>query len=132
MQNISMTGILLAAVILAAVLSACGSETAVDVDEVLSRPKDFVGSDTCEQCHLEHFDSWKMIQHSRMIQDAQKNRDVIIAEIDEEEIRKDLAKLEDDLKIPDYEIYIPLIRFAGTPTCVRSATRVPALRMPNM
>jgi hypothetical protein len=81
-------------------LAACGAEQAVDVKTVTSQPKAFVGSDTCKQCHLEHYDSWKMTMHSRMTQDAVKNRDAIIVPIDEKRIRADLAKLDEKLTLP--------------------------------
>ena len=80
-------------VFLALVLMACGGEQAVDVKTLMAQPKAFVGSDTCKMCHLEHYDSWKMTLHSRMTQDVQKNRDVIIADFDEKRIREDLAKI---------------------------------------
>lgn len=86
---------------------ACTTEQPVNMDAVLKQPKTFVGSDTCKQCHLEHYDSWKMTLHSRMLQDAQANKDAIIVPIDEKRIREDLAKLEDKLKVPSAEIYIP-------------------------
>jgi len=95
--------------VMALVLSACGGEQAVDVKKLMAQPKAFVGSDTCKMCHLEHFDSWMMTLHSRMTQDAQKNRDVIIADIDEKRIREDLAKLGDKLKVPADQIFIPKI-----------------------
>ena len=88
-------------------LPACGVEQPVNMDAVLKQPKAFVGSDTCKRCHLEHYDSWKMTMHSRMTQDAQKNRDVIITPIDEKRIREDLAKLEKKLKVPSAQIYVP-------------------------
>ena len=75
----------------------------------MAQPKAFVGSDTCKMCHLEHYDSWKMTLHSRMTQDAQKNRDVIIADFDEKKIREDLAKLDDKLKVPADKICIPKV-----------------------
>ena len=74
-------------------LVACGEQAPIDIDKILAQDKAYVGSDTCKMCHLEHYDSWKMTQHSRMIQDAQKNRDVIITDLDEKRIREDLAKL---------------------------------------
>ena len=86
---------------------ACTTEQPVNMDAVLSQPKSFVGSDTCKQCHLEHYDSWKMTLHSRMLQDAKANQDAIIVPIDEKRIREDLAKLEDKLKVPSAEIYVP-------------------------
>lgn len=94
---------------LALLVSGCGGEQAVDVKKAMAQPKDFVGSDTCKMCHLEHYDSWMMTLHSRMTQDAQKNRDVIITDIDEKRIREDLAKLGDKLKVPSDQIYIPKV-----------------------
>jgi cytochrome c1 len=64
-------------------LAACGVQPPIDIDKILSQEKAFVGSDNCKMCHLEHYDSWKMTMHSRMTQDAQKNRDAIIVPIDE-------------------------------------------------
>ncbi len=90
-------------------LAACGVEQPVDVKAITSQPKTFVGSDTCKMCHLEHYDSWKMTQHSRMIQDAKKNRDVIVVPIDEKRIRADLAKLSKKLKVPADKIYVPTV-----------------------
>ncbi len=87
----------------------CGGEQAIDVKTLMAQPKSFVGSETCKTCHLEHFDSWKMTLHSRMTQDAQKNRDVIITDFDEKRIREDLAKLGDKLKVPADQIYIPKV-----------------------
>ncbi len=86
---------------------SCSQEPAVDLESVLKQPQKFVGSDTCKQCHLEHFDSWQMTLHSRMLQDAKKNEDAIIVPIDEKTIREDLAKLGDALKVPADEIYVP-------------------------
>jgi len=90
-------------------LTACTTEQPVDMDAVLKQPKSFVGSDTCKQCHLEHYDSWKMTLHSRMTQDAQKNRDVIITPIDEKRIRADLEKLGAKLKVPADQIWVPSV-----------------------
>ncbi len=88
-------------------VAGCSTEKPIDVSAVLKQPKTFVGSDTCKRCHLEHYDSWKMTLHSRMLQDSQKNKDVIIVPIDEKRIREDLAKLEDKLKVPSDNIYVP-------------------------
>ena len=63
------------------ILMACGAEQPIDVAAVTAQPKAFVGSDTCKMCHLEHYDSWKMTMHSRMLQDAKKNQDAIIVPI---------------------------------------------------
>ena len=90
-------------------LNSCGGERPVDLAALKSKPKSFVGSDTCKMCHLEHFDSWKMTLHSRMLGDAQKDKDAIITEIDEKKIREDLAKLGDKLKVPADQIYIPKV-----------------------
>jgi len=91
------------------ILSACGQQPPIDIDKILAQEKNFVGSDTCKMCHLEHYDSWKMTMHSRMTQDAQKNRDAIIVPIDEKRIRADLAKLGDKLKVPADKIWVPKI-----------------------
>jgi hypothetical protein len=88
-------------------LMACGAEQAVDIDKVIAQEKTFVGSDTCKMCHLEHYDSWQMTMHSRMLQDAKKNEDAIIVPIDEKRIRADLAKLGSKLKVPADKIYVP-------------------------
>lgn len=90
-------------------ISACGVEQPVDMKALLAQPKTFVGSDTCKKCHLEHYDSWQMTMHSRMTQDARKNRDAIIVPIDEQRIREDLAKLSKTLKVPADKIYVPKI-----------------------
>jgi hypothetical protein len=111
-MEVDMKGRTLAAAIsvvfLALVLMACGGEQAVDVKTLMAQPKAFVGSDTCKMCHLEHYDSWKMTLHSRMTQDPQKNRDVIIADFDEKRIREDLAKIP-NLKVPADQIFIPKV-----------------------
>ncbi|MDY0040785.1 MAG: multiheme c-type cytochrome [Desulforhabdus sp.] len=93
----------------AAVLSACGGEQPIDMVALKSKPQTFVGSETCKMCHLEHYDSWKMTLHSRMLQDAQENQDAIVTEIDEKKIRADLAKLGDKLKVPADRIYVPTV-----------------------
>ncbi|MBW1893200.1 MAG: hypothetical protein JRI91_05840 [Deltaproteobacteria bacterium] len=94
-------------IVLAGIFFACGTEPPVDIDAVLANPKNFVGSDTCKMCHLEHYDSWKMTMHSRMLQDAKKNEDAIIVPIEEKRIRADLAKLSAKLKVPADKVYVP-------------------------
>ena len=89
------------------ILMACGTEPPIDVDAITSQPKSYVGADTCKMCHLEHYDSWKMTMHSRMLQDAKKNEDAIIVPIEEKRIREDLAKLGKKLKVPADQIYVP-------------------------
>jgi hypothetical protein len=91
-------------------LTACGNDRAVDIQKITAQPKQYVGSDTCKMCHLEHYDSWQMTLHSRMLQNAEKNQDAIIVPIDEKQIREDLAKLEDKLKVPSDQIYVPQIQ----------------------
>jgi formate-dependent nitrite reductase cytochrome c552 subunit len=86
--------------------AACG-ERAIDVEALKKEPKKYVGSETCKMCHLEHYDSWKMTLHSRMMQDAKKNQDAIVVNLDEKAIRADLAKLGDKLKVPADKIFIP-------------------------
>jgi hypothetical protein len=90
-------------------LAACTTEQPIDVKAVTAQPQTFVGSDTCKMCHLEHYDSWKMTMHSRMLQDAKANQDAIIVPIEEKRIREDLAKLGDKLKVPADKIYVPKI-----------------------
>lgn len=97
----------LVACLMLLVISACG-ETPIDVKALKSQPKKYVGSDTCKLCHLEHYDSWKMTLHSRMMQDAKKNQDAIIVPIDEKKIRDDLAKIT-GLKVPADKIFIPKV-----------------------
>lgn len=90
-------------------LSACGREQVVDMEETMSQPQAFVGSDTCKQCHLEHFDSWKMTLHSRGAEDVRENEDAIIVPIVESKIREDLARLGDELEVPADEIHVPSV-----------------------
>jgi hypothetical protein len=93
----------------AVALTACAAEKPIDIAAATSQPKAFVGSDTCKMCHLEHYDSWKMTMHSRMLQDAKANEDALIVPIDEKRIRADLAKLEAKLKVPSDKVYVPKI-----------------------
>jgi len=90
----------------AAVLVGCGPKEN-QVEKVVYGPKTYVGSEECKVCHLEHYDSWKTTLHSRTLQDVTINRDAIITTIDPEVIRADLKKLENDLKVPVDQIYIP-------------------------
>lgn len=98
---ISMLGIFLLTLV------ACADEKPVDVEEVMTKPKAFVGSDTCKMCHLEHYDSWKMTLHSRTLQNAQNNLDAIIVDFDKDKIRKSVAELGPELKLPVDQIFIP-------------------------
>ncbi len=40
----------------------------------------YVGSETCKACHSEQYEEWKQSLHSKMIQDAKANPDVIIGD----------------------------------------------------
>jgi hypothetical protein len=98
--------------LLAGALASCGpgsGEYKVDIEEILSKPKTYVGSQECQICHLEHYDSWKTTLHSRTIQDVTQNQDALIAEIDPEVILADLKKQQKDLKVPADQIYIPKV-----------------------
>lgn len=97
-------------VMLVLVFGACtAGETEVNLAEITSQAKVYVGAERCKQCHLEHYDSWKTTLHSRMLQDVQKNRDALIVDIDPETIKADLTKLEKNLKIPVDQFYIPKV-----------------------
>ncbi|MFV0423648.1 ammonia-forming cytochrome c nitrite reductase subunit c552 [Oleidesulfovibrio sp.] len=104
-----------AAVIVVSVFSiltftGCTSqENVVDIVKLKSQPKEFVGSDSCKQCHLEHYDSWMVTNHSRMAQDVRVNEDAFIVAIDRDAILADFKILEEKgkLKLPVSEIYIP-------------------------
>ena len=85
------------------------AEKGLDAKKLLSQPKAYVGSEVCRNCHLEHYDAWKRTLHSRMLQDAQANKDVIITDIDPEIIKADLRKIEKKLKVPVEEFYIPKV-----------------------
>ena len=87
-------------------LFACNSENG-RIEDVLAGPKAFVGSEQCKLCHLEHYDSWKTTNHSRTLQDAEENRDALVASLDPEIIRADLEKSQEELRVPVDEIYIP-------------------------
>ena len=94
----------------ALLLGGCtNSETAVDVAKITSQPKEFVGSETCKTCHLEHYDSWKVTNHSRMAQDVAMNEDAFIVDINQDVIKADFMALEakGKLKKPVSEIYFP-------------------------
>ena len=58
--------------VMCVVVISCGRDNQVDVKAVMAQPEEYVTSDTCKTCHLEHYDSWKMTLHSRMLVDAQK------------------------------------------------------------
>jgi hypothetical protein len=89
-------------------VAGCGSgEPDFDVQEMLARPKTYIGSNQCRVCHLEHYDSWMTTLHSRTIQDVSENLDAIVADIDPNVIRADLKKGQIELKAPVDEIYIP-------------------------
>ena len=78
-----------------------------EADEILAKPKAFVGSGKCKECHQKQYYSWRTTMHSRMTQDAQRNKRALVVELDEKTIREDLAKLEKKLKVPSDQMYIP-------------------------
>ena len=47
-------------------------------DELLDKPKAYVGSKKCRECHLTQYYSWRTTMHSRMSQDVRFNKDAII------------------------------------------------------
>lgn len=103
--------LLLLAVIFVLAIAGCGRSRAdKEIEEILARPKSYVGSERCQYCHLEHYDSWRNTLHSRTMQDATEYRDSILAVIDPEAIRADLRKMESELKVPIDEIYIPALK----------------------
>lgn len=89
------------------ILLSCAGEKPVDLQAIMAKPKQYVGSETCKTCHLEHYDSWKMTLHSRMLIDVRENPHAILADMNPELIRADLEKIKDKLKVPLEEIYIP-------------------------
>jgi hypothetical protein len=89
------------------VLAACGRERTEDVQSIMEQPKTFVGSVNCRGCHLEHYDSWKMTLHSRMLIDVRENPLAIVADMNPDLIRADLEKIQDKLKVPVEDVYIP-------------------------
>lgn len=92
----------------ALLVTACGSDQSdVDLKAVLAQPKTYVTSERCKTCHLEHYDSWKMTLHSRMLQDVRRNPDALVTAIDPAVIKADLTKIEGKLKLPVDQIYIP-------------------------
>jgi hypothetical protein len=107
MVSLIKTGIFLLLAGLVSVMSACQREQPVDIKSVMAQPKEYVGSEECKICHLEHYDSWKMTLHSRMLIDVRENPQAIIADMNPELIRADLEKIKDKLKLPVEEIYIP-------------------------
>lgn len=96
--------------LLTILLAACSAaEPPINMQELTSKPKTFMGAEECKKCHLEHYDSWKTTLHSRMLQDVKKNADALMEEINPEVIRADLEKIKDKLKVPPAEIYIPKV-----------------------
>jgi len=97
-------------VLLAVGVAGCGPESGevrIDIEELLAKPKTYVGSDKCEFCHLEHYNSWENTLHSRTLQDVTENLDALVAAIDPAIIRSDLKRIEKTLRVPVEKIYIP-------------------------
>ena len=107
MQGFRIT--VIAAIGLILTTGSISAQTDFDPKTALSKPKAYVGSEVCKTCHLEHFDAWQRTLHSKMLQDAKKNADVFVTDIDETVIREDLTKLSEtkDLKVPPEDFYIP-------------------------
>ena len=101
------TRVLVLAVSVLAMAACTPTQPKIDVEELKSEPQQYVGSETCKSCHLEHYDAWQMTIHSRMLQDAQENQDAIVVPLDPETIRADLQKIADNLKVPPSDFYIP-------------------------
>jgi hypothetical protein len=99
--------VLVCGVLTILVLISCGREQPADMQTVMAQPKSYVGSEQCKSCHLEHYDSWKMTLHSRMLIDTRENPHAIQGDMNPELIRADLEKIQDKLKIPLENIYIP-------------------------
>jgi formate-dependent nitrite reductase cytochrome c552 subunit len=97
---------LIITILLTVGLAACGTDNA-KVEEIVTGPKTYIGSEQCKVCHLEHYDSWKMTLHSRTLQDVTENRDAVITDLNPDIIRADLKKREKELKVPVDAIYIP-------------------------
>lgn len=103
-------GVLVGIAFMTLLFGGCtSSEPDVNIAKITSQPKEFVGSETCKMCHLEHYDSWKVTNHSRMAQDVTKNENAFIIDINDTVIKADFAKLEakGKLKLPLNEIYFP-------------------------
>ncbi|GAB6051826.1 hypothetical protein JCM17960_06460 [Magnetospira thiophila] len=79
----------------------------LDAKKLLAQPKTYIGTEVCKTCHLEHYDAWKKTLHSKMLQDVKANADAFVTTLDETVIRADLAKIEDKLKVPSAEMYVP-------------------------
>lgn len=89
-------------------LAGCGRDSDNSM-EILSKPQQYVGSEQCKACHLEHYDSWRATLHSRSIRDVTENEDALVAEINPEFIRSDLMAQEKKLKVPVDQVYIPKV-----------------------
>jgi len=89
---------------------AFAEDIEIEADKWLAAPKAYVGSKVCKSCHLEHYDAWQRTLHSRMLQDAVANADVIVTEIDPKIIKEDFKKIEKKLKVPIDEVMIPDVK----------------------
>ena len=101
------TVICIGSLILASIaLWGCGEDPATDLATATATPKSYVTSEKCATCHLDRYDAWKTTLHSKMLQDPKKNPSVILANLDSERIRKDLAAIP-NLKVPVDQLPIP-------------------------
>ena len=71
------------------------------------KSKEYVGSEVCKTCHLEHYDAWRRTLHSKMLQDVSENADVFVTDLDHEVMKEDFKKIENKLKVPLDQIYFP-------------------------
>ncbi len=100
---------LLAVIALFCLSNSAWAESNFNPMTALSQPKAYTGSEVCKTCHLEHYDAWKRTLHSKMLQDAKKDADVLVTDIDEATIRADLTKLAEtkELKVSPEEFFVP-------------------------
>jgi predicted CXXCH cytochrome family protein len=90
--------------------NSSAEEVEIDADKWLAAPKAYVGSKVCKSCHLEHYDAWQRTLHSKMLQDAVANADVLVTEIDPKVIKEDFKLIEKKLKVPLDSVMIPDIK----------------------
>ena len=107
MRNVIFFKGLFAAALL--IISCQTEQRGVDLAELKSQPQQYVGSEECRSCHLEHYDSWQLTNHGRMAQNAKENRNAFVVSIDREAILADFKKAEEagKLGMPLSEVYIP-------------------------
>jgi len=90
-------------------LLSCDAGTGGNAGDILAKPKDFVGSDRCRECHLEHYDAWRKTPHSLATQDTRENPDAILTVFDRHRIAEDLKRKESKA-LPADKIHVPAIK----------------------